>query len=144
MKSARAATPETAAAEPPAQPNTTAEGGPETETMGEPAAEPSKAAATAPERPEDGEDSEAPAPDVPTSPEAAAGAAVRAVRQAKAQKGGKKFRVFLLLLCLGVIALFLAGVITGRIGLGGLLPRPQAPSTGDVAPPASDVPQQER
>jgi predicted Zn finger-like uncharacterized protein len=38
--------------------------------------------------------------------------------QAKRQKGGKKFKTFLLLLCLVVLALFAAATVTGQFGSG--------------------------
>ena len=62
-----------------------------------------------------------------------------AAGQAKRRKGGKKFKVFLLLLFLVVIALIAAAVLTGRFGPGGIVPASQTPTTGDVAPPASDI-----
>ncbi len=77
-----------------------------------------------------------PAAATATPPEAAA-AATKPVEQAAPRKGGRKFKIFLLVLCLVVIALFALGVVTGRFGPGGVAPKPGTPSTGDVAPPAT-------
>jgi len=142
MKSVKQAAVATVAPEQPAPPDAATGTGPEAQTGAEPAAESREPAAAASEGATEAGAAETAMPEAPATPEAAAGAAVRAVRRAKAQKGGRKFRIFLLLLCLAVIALFMAGVVTGRIGLGPLSPRSQTPSTGDVEPPRSGVPPQ--
>ena len=81
---------------------------------------------------QEGAASDAARADLPTAADAKAGAKAR-------QKGGRKLKLFLLLLCLVVIALFAAAVLTGRFEPGGIVPASKAPSTRDVAPPASDI-----
>lgn len=85
-----------------------------------------------------GEKAGPPAGETKTGTSATGPAIAEAVSQARARKGGRKFRVTLLLLCLAVIALFVAGVMTDRIKLGGTSRTPDIPSTGDVVPPPSD------
>lgn len=87
-----------------------------------------------------------PEPEAPGTGDAAAGGtgdepsgiAVRqAVAQAKQKKGGGKFKTGLLLLVIVVLALVALAVATGKLNLDGIGPRGRAPSTRDVAPPAS-------
>ncbi len=59
--------------------------------------------------------------------------------QAVPRKGGRRFRIFVLVLFLVVLALLAAAVVTGRLGPGGVAPASRTPSTGDVAPPPSDT-----
>jgi len=113
---------------------------PQTRPAAAPGAEAAEPAATTSGEQKIEADAGTAAPEAPATPEAAAGAAVRAARRAQARKGGRKFRIFLLLVCLAVIGLFMAGVITGRIGLGGLSPLSQGPSIRDVAPPPPAAP----
>jgi len=87
---------------------------------------------SAAEEAQEGAASDAAKADLPTAADANAGAKAR-------QKGGRKLKLFLLLLCLVVIALFAAAVLTGRFEPGGIVPASKAPSTRDVAPPASDI-----
>ena len=82
----------------------------------------------------DGATGDAAGPDIGQA-DLADAAAGQTARQGKRQKGGKKFKIFLLLLCLVVLALFAVAALTGRFGPGGIVPGPQAPSVGDVAPP---------
>ncbi len=91
---------------------------------------------TAAETKADGATGDGAGPDVGKA-DIADAAAGKAAGQVKRQKGGKKFKIFLLLLCLVVLALFAAAVLTGRFGPGGIVSGPQAPSTGDVAPPGA-------
>jgi predicted Zn finger-like uncharacterized protein len=75
-------------------------------------------------------------------PEAQAGqraradaAAKQAARKPRSKKGGQTFKMFLLVLCLVVLALFAIAALTGKFGPGGIAPDSQAPTTGDVTPP---------
>lgn len=135
MKSSKPAAQPAAAPEKPAQQNAPAAAANE---QAAPTDDRTDAAKAVPGEQKEGEAAETPAQQASTA-EGTTGQAIRqSVRQAKARKGGRKFKVSLLILCLAVIGLFIAGVMTDRIKLGGKSPSSSLPSTGDVAPPASD------
>lgn len=140
MKSSKPATQPAVAAETPAQqrgPAETAPGAAANEQAA-PAGGRTDTGGAALDKQKDGDAADTPEQQAATG-EGTTGQAVRqSVRQAKARKGGRKFKVSLLILCLAVIGLFIAGVITDRIRLGGKSPSSSLPATGDVTPPASD------
>ena len=81
-------------------------------------------------------------PGIKAIPEAQAGPRARAdaaanqtARKARSKKGGQTFKIFLLVLCLVVLALFAIAALTGKFGPGGIAPDSRAPTTGDVTPP---------
>ncbi|MDH3229969.1 MAG: zinc-ribbon domain-containing protein [Alphaproteobacteria bacterium] len=112
----------------------------EREQAAKPAAGSAEEAGSAGEAAQEGEAANAVKPGLATAADAGPGeAAAPAVPRAKPQKGGKKLKIFLLLLVFIVLALIAAAVMTGQFEPGGIGPGPQAPSTGDVAPPASDL-----
>ncbi len=89
-----------------------------------------------------GDASDAPPAAEASPPKAEAGAAPpqpgeKKISQAAPRKGGRRFRIFLLVLLLVVLALLAAAIVTGRLGPGGVAPASRTPSTGDVAPPRS-------
>jgi len=141
MKSSKSVTRPAAAPETPVQKHRPAETAPgaATNEPAVPTANVTDAVEATPGEQKDGEAADTPAQPAAAGDGTTGQAVLQSVRQAKARRGGRKFKISLLILCLAVIGLFIAGVLTDRIKLGGKLPPSSLPSTGDIAPPASDT-----